>query len=153
MARATSSLLLERRRNRMLTVIAALLALIATAARARALSCAARALEPFCAPTRRIIAGPRAARPVAPGYPPMSNLTVFVVLYLLASIAIGLVAALRVHNSSDFVVAGRHLPLPLVTATVFATWFGAETVLGISATFVKDGLGASWPTRSARACA
>jgi Na+/proline symporter len=29
-----------------------------------------------------------------------------------------------------------------VTATVFATWFGAETVLGISATFVKDGLGA-----------
>jgi len=27
-----------------------------------------------------------------------------------------------------------------VTATVFATWFGAETVLGISAKFVKDGL-------------
>ena len=29
----------------------------------------------------------------------------------------------------------------MVTATVFATWFGAETVLGISATFVKEGLG------------
>jgi Na+/proline symporter len=28
----------------------------------------------------------------------------------------------------------------MVTATVFATWFGAETVLGISATFVKEGL-------------
>src|ERR1043165_6221125 len=72
----------------------------------------------------------------------MSNLTVFVVLYLLASIAIGLVAALRVRTSRAFAAAGRHLPLPLVTATVFATWFGAETVLGISATFVKDGLGA-----------
>ncbi|MFN7085617.1 MAG: sodium:solute symporter family protein [Burkholderiales bacterium] len=64
----------------------------------------------------------------------------FVTLYLLLSIAIGLAAATRVHNSKDFAVAGRHLPLPVVTATVFATWFGAETVLGISATFVKEGL-------------
>ena len=65
----------------------------------------------------------------------------FIVLYLVLSISIGLFAATRVHNTKDFVVAGRHLPLPVVTATVFATWFGAETVLGISATFVKDGLG------------
>lgn len=64
----------------------------------------------------------------------------FVILYLLVSITIGLVAATRVHNSKDFAVAGRQLPLPIVTATVFATWFGSETVLGISATFVKDGL-------------
>src|SRR5262249_17156464 len=28
----------------------------------------------------------------------------------------------------------------IVAATVFATWFGAETVLGIPATFVKEGL-------------
>jgi len=28
-----------------------------------------------------------------------------------------------------------------VTATVFATWFGAETVLGTSATFVQEGMG------------
>ena len=65
----------------------------------------------------------------------------FVVLYLLCSVAIGLYAATRVHNTKDFAVAGRSLPLPVVTATVFATWFGAETVLGVSATFVKDGLG------------
>lgn len=65
----------------------------------------------------------------------------FVVAYLLLSVGIGLYAATRVHNAKDFVVAGRHLPLPVVTATVFATWFGAETVLGISATFVKEGLG------------
>jgi SSS family transporter len=64
----------------------------------------------------------------------------FVVTYLLISIAIGLIAATRVHNAKDFAVAGRHLPLPIVMATVFATWFGAETVLGISATFVKEGL-------------
>ena len=64
----------------------------------------------------------------------------FVILYLLVSISIGLYAATRVHNVKDYVVAGRHLPLYVVTATVFATWFGAETVLGISARFVRDGL-------------
>jgi len=71
-----------------------------------------------------------------------SDLLGFVIFYLVVSITIGLVAATRVRNARDFAVAGRHLPLPVVTATVFATWFGAETVLGISATFVKDGLGA-----------
>ncbi len=64
----------------------------------------------------------------------------FVILYLLVSVGIGLFAATRVQNSKDFAVAGRSLPLPVVTATVFATWFGAEAVLGISSTFVKDGL-------------
>lgn len=65
----------------------------------------------------------------------------FVALYLLVSVGIGLYAATRVHNSRDFVVAGRHLPLPVVTATVFATWFGAETVLGVPAVFVQEGMG------------
>ena len=64
----------------------------------------------------------------------------FVILYLLTSVGIGLFASRRVHTSRDFAVAGRSLPLPVVTATVFATWFGAEAVLGISATFVKEGL-------------
>ena len=64
----------------------------------------------------------------------------FVILYLVLSIGIGIYASTRVHNARDFVVAGRKLPLPVVTATVFATWFGAETVLGVSATFVKEGL-------------
>lgn len=64
----------------------------------------------------------------------------FVILYLLASVGIGLYAATRVHNAKDFAVAGRSLPFPIVTATVFATWFGAEAVMGISATFAKEGL-------------
>lgn len=64
----------------------------------------------------------------------------FVVVYLAISIGIGLVAATRVHNTKDYAVAGRHLPLPVVMATVFATWFGAEAVFGVSATFVKEGL-------------
>ncbi|HZO01786.1 MAG TPA: sodium:solute symporter family protein [Burkholderiales bacterium] len=63
-----------------------------------------------------------------------------VVLYLLLTVAIGLWAAKRVHNSKDYVVAGRSLPLYMSAATVFATWFGAETVLSVSATFTRDGL-------------
>ena len=64
----------------------------------------------------------------------------FVVIYLLISASVGLYVATRVHNTKDFAVAGRSLPFPVVTATVFATWFGAEAVFGVSATFVKDGL-------------
>src|SRR3990172_12694895 len=64
-----------------------------------------------------------------------------VALYFAFTIAIGLWAARRVHNSKDYLLAGRSLPLYMSTATVFATWFGAETVLSVSATFVKDGLG------------
>jgi len=64
----------------------------------------------------------------------------FVVIYLAISIGIGLVAAMRVKNAKDYAVAGRHLPLPVVMATVFATWFGAEAVFGVSATFVTEGL-------------
>ena len=69
-------------------------------------------------------------------------LVTFIVLYLLASIAIGLYAATRVHNTADYAVAGRSLPLAVVIATTFATWFGSETVLGVSARFVDGGLGA-----------
>ncbi len=64
----------------------------------------------------------------------------FVAAYLALSVAIGLYVATRVHSVKDFAVAGRCLPLPVVMATVFATWFGAEAVFGVSATFVKDGL-------------
>ncbi len=64
-----------------------------------------------------------------------------VIAYLLITIAIGLWAAMRVHNSKDYVVAGRSLPLYMNTATVFATWFGAESVLSVSVEFSKSGLG------------
>lgn len=65
----------------------------------------------------------------------------FIVVYLLISICIGLYAAKRVHNTADYAVAGRNLPLAVVIATTFATWFGSETVLGVSAKFVQNGIG------------
>ena len=70
----------------------------------------------------------------------MTALAGFVIAYLVVSVAIGLVAARRVHNATDYALAGRRLPLAITVATVFATWFGAETVLGISAVFLKENL-------------
>jgi SSS family transporter len=67
-------------------------------------------------------------------------LLTLVIVYLLVTIAIGLMAAKRVQNSADFAIAGRHLPMAMVITTTFATWFGSETVLGIPAKFVNGGL-------------
>src|SRR4051812_12822630 len=63
-----------------------------------------------------------------------------VVLYLLGTLGLGMWAGTRIKNTSDFAVAGRSLPLIMVITTTFATWFGAETVMGIPARFVQGGL-------------
>lgn len=67
-------------------------------------------------------------------------LLTLVIAYLLVTIAIGLYAAKRVKNSADFAIAGRSLPLVMIVTTTFATWFGSETVLGIPAKFINNGL-------------
>jgi SSS family solute:Na+ symporter len=68
------------------------------------------------------------------------TLITFVVLYLLGTLGLGVWAGTRIKNTSDFAVAGRSLPLIMVVTTTFATWFGAETVMGIPARFVQGGL-------------
>ena len=68
-------------------------------------------------------------------------LLTLVLVYLLVTIAIGLLAAKRVKNAADYAIAGRHLPMVMIVTTTFATWFGSETVLGIPAKFVQNGLG------------
>lgn len=68
-------------------------------------------------------------------------LLTFIAVYLVISIGIGLYAAKRVKNTADYAVAGRSMPLAVVIAMTFATWFGSETVLGVSARFVQGGLG------------
>lgn len=71
-----------------------------------------------------------------------TTLIVFVVLYLLGTLALGVWAGTRIKNTTDFAIAGRSLPLVMVVTTTFATWFGAETVMGIPAKFVQGGLNA-----------
>jgi SSS family transporter len=71
-----------------------------------------------------------------------TTLLTFVIVYLVATMAIGVYAGTRIRNTADFAVAGRSLPLAMVITTTFATWFGAETVMGIPAKFVEGGLNA-----------
>lgn len=62
-----------------------------------------------------------------------------VVTYLASTLLIGFWAARRVRDHRDFALAGKHLSYFMATSTVFATWFGSETILGSSANFVRDG--------------
>lgn len=71
-----------------------------------------------------------------------TTLIVFVALYLLGTLGLGMWAGTRIKNTADFAVAGRSLPLVMVITTTFATWFGAETVMGVPAKFVQGGLNA-----------
>ena len=71
-----------------------------------------------------------------------TTLLAFVLLYLVGTMGIGIYAGTRIQNTTDFAVAGRSLPLAMVITTTFATWFGAETVMGIPAKFVQGGLNA-----------
>jgi SSS family transporter len=63
-----------------------------------------------------------------------------IIVYLLATVAIGFWASKRVRSSGDFLLAGRSLPLVLSSSALFATWFGSETVFGASSEFLRNGL-------------
>jgi len=67
-------------------------------------------------------------------------LGLFVFLYLLSNLGIGLWASRRIHSTRDFVLAGRNLPLGLAISATFATWFGSESIMGAPAEFLKKGL-------------
>lgn len=62
-----------------------------------------------------------------------------VTAYLVVTLLIGFWASRRVRDHRDFALAGKHLSYFMATSTVFATWFGSETILGSSANFVRDG--------------
>jgi SSS family solute:Na+ symporter len=67
-------------------------------------------------------------------------LAISVIVYLLLNLCIGLWASRRINTTSDFVLAGRRLPLILAASVTFATWFGSETIMGAPTEFVKHGL-------------
>jgi SSS family solute:Na+ symporter len=65
-----------------------------------------------------------------------------VVLYLVATITVGLYFSKRVKKASDFLIAGRRLGLPLTTATLAAIQLGAGVILGGSELGAASGV---WP--------
>lgn len=53
---------------------------------------------------------------------------------------IGFWSGRKIKDTTDFLIAGRRLGLVLATATMFATWFGGESVIGTAGTVYKQGL-------------
>ncbi|HOB29190.1 MAG: sodium:solute symporter family protein [Dethiobacteria bacterium] len=54
-------------------------------------------------------------------------------IYLLIMLAVGWWSHKQIRNSTDFIIAGRRLPLFLTTGTLFATWFCGGTLMGTAA--------------------
>jgi len=67
-------------------------------------------------------------------------LQIFIVAYLLLTVGIGYWASRRVKNAQDFALAGRNLPLGISVASLFATWFGSEVIMGSPAVYAQEGL-------------
>ncbi len=67
----------------------------------------------------------------------------FVSLYLLLQLVISLIVSLSIKSESDFFLAGRKLPLWLLSFSLFATWFGAETTIGTAGAVFNEGLAGS----------
>lgn len=60
--------------------------------------------------------------------------------FLLLQLLLGAWIARRVRGLDDFLVAGRKLGYPLAGASIFATWFGAETVIGSAGRAYEQGI-------------
>lgn len=60
--------------------------------------------------------------------------------FVAVQLLIGAWASRSVRNESDFLVAGRRIGPGLLTFSLFATWFGAETCLGSSGAVYSEGL-------------
>ena len=59
---------------------------------------------------------------------------------MLVQLAIGVWASRRIASEDDYLVAGRRLGYPLMTFSIFATWFGAETIVGSAGTAYEEGV-------------
>ena len=60
--------------------------------------------------------------------------------YLAVQFAIGLLVSRRIASENDYLVAGRRLGVTLAAFSIFATWFGAETVVGAAGSIYSEGL-------------
>ncbi len=67
-------------------------------------------------------------------------LAIFIPLYMVITIAIGFWASKRIKTSSDFTLAGRSLSTSIVGVTIFATWFGASSIMGNPSHFIERGV-------------
>lgn len=73
------------------------------------------------------------------GYPYIWLIVTFIVGFFLVRMGVGIWASRKVSDAADYIVAGRKLPIYMVGASVMATWFAAETLMGASSTGYQYG--------------
>lgn len=70
----------------------------------------------------------------------MSGITLALVAYIFLQLAIAVWASRRIAGDADYLVAGRRLGVWTLGISLFATWFGGETVMGASAAIAGKGI-------------
>jgi Na+/proline symporter len=70
----------------------------------------------------------------------MQPVLIGICAYLVVQFAVGMLVSRRIASESDYLLAGRSLGLGLAAFSIFATWFGAETVVGAAGSIYSDGL-------------
>ena len=71
----------------------------------------------------------------------MPAVILFVIaLYLVVQFGIGIWVSRRIRTEADYILAGRNLGYLLATFSIFATWFGAETIVGSAGRAYREGI-------------
>ena len=65
---------------------------------------------------------------------------VIVVLYLVVTLAVGLLAGRNVKSMKDFSVSSKIFPTSVLVSTIFATWMGGDDLIGVSERIYSVGL-------------
>jgi Na+/proline symporter len=66
--------------------------------------------------------------------------TTLILAYVAIQLGIGFWASRRVQTQEDFFLAGRNMPMAIAGLSLFATWFGAETIIGSTGAIADGGL-------------
>jgi Na+/proline symporter len=61
-------------------------------------------------------------------------------VYLAVQLGVGVWISRRVRSEADYLLAGRNLGYTLATFSIFATWFGSETIMGSAGNAFRDGV-------------
>ena len=70
----------------------------------------------------------------------MSPALLAMLAYLALQLGVGIWISRRIRSESDYLLAGRNLGYTLATFSIFATWFGAETMVGSAGNAYRDGV-------------
>jgi Na+/proline symporter len=63
-----------------------------------------------------------------------------IALYMALQFGIGIWVSRRIRTEADYILAGRNLGYLLCTFSIFATWFGAETIVGSAGRAYREGI-------------